>query len=682
MCNVSTTDEVTAGALPASVLELLDASVPPERAEALRAFAVAFTRRLPPQDLAERPAAELVGVIVGAFELADTRREDEFAVRVFEPNPSEDGYEALGTVVEVSAADSPFLYDSVTEELEAWGLGVRRVIHPVIGVERGPDGRIERILHVRKTEDRESVMHFELEQRLTEQERTELEQAIRGVLGDVRLAVRDFEAMKDAARHMIEIARAGSALYPPDEVAETVAFLEWLLDLNFVFLGYREYELVDLPEGRALAAVPGSGLGILSKLDWSAYEQPVPLDTIEPNLRARIEGGDLLIYSKTNRPSTVHRRARMDYIGVRKVSAEGRIVGETRMVGLFTSKAYSEPASKTPLLHRKLEQILDAEDLYEGSHDYKAVVTIFESFPKDELFAAPTDELREQVMGLLQVHETKEVRLFARRDPYGRSVSLLVAMPRDAFDADVRLRLQDLFLERFDGTTIDHHVALTESGIAQLHFTVHVGHGQIPAVPLDELEHEVMEIARTWDDRLLDRLIQRARRGTRPHAVRAVGGSVPRLLQGLDRRRDRRPRRRALRRAGAGGGRVPDRSGQPDRGRADPHARPSVQGGRQGRALGLRADPRVARSARDRGVADHAARRGRRRALPARLRRARHRPPADRRRDDGRRASPSASGRCGAGSASPTRSIAWSCRPASTGGRCRSCAPIASTTTA
>src|SRR4029434_11170812 len=193
---------------------------------------------------------------------------------------------------------------------------------------------------------RESLMHFELEQRLTEQERPELEQAIRGVLGDVRLAVRDFVAMKDAARHMIDIARAGSALYPPDEVAETVAFLEWLLDLNFVFLGYREYELVDLPKGRALAAVPGSGLGILSKLDWSAYEQPVPLDAIEPHLRARSEVGDLLIYSKTNRPSTVHRRARMDYIGVRKVSEDGRIVGETRRGRLFHSHAHAETCSK------------------------------------------------------------------------------------------------------------------------------------------------------------------------------------------------------------------------------------------------------------------------------------------------------------------------------------------------
>ena len=119
MSIVSTTDEVTAGALPAPVLELLDASVPPERAEALRAFALAFTRRLPPQDLAERPPAELVGVIGGAFRLADTRRPDEFAVRVFEPTVAEHGYEALGTVVEISAADSPFLYDSVTEELEA-----------------------------------------------------------------------------------------------------------------------------------------------------------------------------------------------------------------------------------------------------------------------------------------------------------------------------------------------------------------------------------------------------------------------------------------------------------------------------------------------------------------------------------------------------------------------------------
>ncbi len=505
---MSTTDEVTGGA-GGRVSELIDARIPADRAETVRAFAYAFTRRLSPEDLADRTPEELFGIVSSAFELVESRTKDEVAVRVFDPTVEEDGYEALGTVIEICAPDAPFLLDSVNEELDARALAARHVIHPVIGTERGPDRRLQKIVHVRETSHRESVMHFELDRVLPEDEQAELAAAIRSVIEDVRLAVRDFEAMKDAATKMIDIAWDGIVLYSDGEVAETVAFLEWLLDLNFVFLGYREYELVDLPEGRALTTVEGSGLGILSKTGWSSYGKPVLLDSIEPALRARIEGGDQLIYSKTNRESTVHRRARMDYIGVRRVSPEGRVVGEARLVGLFTSKAYMEPASKTPLLHRKLNQILEAEDLFEGSHDYKAVVSIFESFPKDELFAASAEELRAQVMGLLHLQESQHVRLFVRRDLYGRSVSLLVALPRDRFNADLRQRLQDLFMERFHGTTVDYHLSIAESGLAQLHFTVHVGGGQVPDVPFDELDRDVVEIARTWDDRLLEHLADR-----------------------------------------------------------------------------------------------------------------------------------------------------------------------------
>ena len=166
-----------------------------------------------------------------------------------------------------------------------------------------------------------------------------------------------------------------------------------LLDLNFVFLGYREYDLVEATGGRALVVAPGSGLGILSKEDWSSHHRPTPLAAIPEALRARVEDGELLIYSKTNAMSTVHRRARMDYIGVRRLGPDGTVIGEARMVGLFTSKAYMEPASATPVLAGKLRRILEAEDLFEGSHDYKAATQIFESFPKDELFAAPVNVL-------------------------------------------------------------------------------------------------------------------------------------------------------------------------------------------------------------------------------------------------------------------------------------------------
>jgi glutamate dehydrogenase len=481
--------------------------VEPDRREVVAAFARAYTRRIADEELAGIPAEELFGQVKGAFDLADGRGSAPHAVRVFNPDLATDGYQTVGTVVETNTDDSPFLVDSVGEELNARGLATRRVLHPVVGTTRGPDGRIEQIVSAREADHRESVMHFEVDRRLPDEDREHLAVKVGEILVDVSLVVRDFEAMRDRVRGMIDIARAGAVRYSAREVGDTIEFVEWLLADNFVLLGYREYDLIDTPQGRALHAAENSGLGILSKVDRSGFAEPVLLSSIEPALRRRIEDGDLLIYSKTNRSATVHRRARMDYIGVRRVAPDGSLIGEARLIGLFTSKAYMEPASKTPLLSRKLEQVLQAEDLFEGSHDYKAAISLFESFPKDELFAASTEELRGLVTGLLQVQKQQGIRVLVRRDLYGRSVSAVVGLPRDRFNAQLRKKLQALFLERFAGTTIDYHLSLGESEFAQIFFTVHVDHGQIPDVPYEELEAEVERLARTWDDDLLQALV-------------------------------------------------------------------------------------------------------------------------------------------------------------------------------
>ena len=202
----------------------------------------------------------------------------------------------------------------------------------------------------RDASHRESVMHYELERRLGERERADLERKIGEILHDVHLVVRDFEPMQERTRHMMDLARAAAGRYSPEEVSGTVDFLDWLLQLNFVLLGYREYDLLDLPEGRAIRATQGSGLGILSDVSRSTFADVTPLESLPSYIRQRIEDGDLLVISKTKAYSTVHRRARMDYVGVRKVSPDGRITGEARLIGLFTSKAYMEPATKTPLL--------------------------------------------------------------------------------------------------------------------------------------------------------------------------------------------------------------------------------------------------------------------------------------------------------------------------------------------
>jgi glutamate dehydrogenase len=495
-----------------ALLHTIDAQVDPERREAVAAFAKAFLRRLAPEEIVESGPKGLFGLVRSAFAFADSRGTQSSIVRVFDPDEGTDGYATVGTVVQTSTDDSPFLVDSVHEELLTSGLGIRRLLHPVIGTIRDEHGRIERVMSGRDASHRESLMHFELDRRLTPAEATALGERVAAILHDVRLVVRDFEPMQERVRHMIELARAGAVRYQPQEVGEAIDFLEWLAQLNFVLLGYREYELVDIDgqERSGIRAVAGSGLGILSDVQRSAFADVTPLAALDEVVRARIEGGDLLVFSKTNSYSTVHRRARMDYIGVRIVDPQGVITGEARLIGLFTSKAYMEPAAKTPLLHHKLEQILAAEDLIPGSHDYKEAVELFESFPKDELFQASAGELRQLVVGLLQLEKHGGIKVLMRRDLYGRSVSVVVALPRDRFNAALRKRLQQYFLEQFHGTTVDYHLSLGETESARIFFTVHVEPGtQIPDVPYEELEAEVERLARSWDDDLHDALIAR-----------------------------------------------------------------------------------------------------------------------------------------------------------------------------
>lgn len=494
--------KIGAGSVLEEVLNLLDGEVEPPDREMAGEFAKAYIRRLPHGDT--RPAAEWLAELKGVFELIKVRTEP-IAVRVFNPELDTHGYTSQGTAVEINVEDSPFLLDSITNEIQAHTLEVVRVTHPVIGVDRDQEGRLQSIGHARHARHKESIQHYELDRRLFEADLPGLERALRHVLSDVQSAVRDFYPLMDRVNRMVELVRRAAGHFPEAEIGEAIAFLQWLRDQNFVFLGYREYEVVDHQGSPAVVANPASGLGILADSSRSRLVEPVPLSSLAPELAARYEKGDLLIITKTNRLSTVHRRVRLDYIGVRIVGPSGATVGEARMVGLFTSKAFMEPASHVPILRRKLADIVASEDLIEGSHDHKAVIQIFEGFSKHDLFTAPTNELREEIMGLLALQETHQVRLFVRRDLMERSVSILVALPRDRFNAELRKRLQDLFIQRFNGTGVDYYLELGETDPARIHFTVWVD-GSIPEVQYEALESEVLSLTRSWADRLTERL--------------------------------------------------------------------------------------------------------------------------------------------------------------------------------
>ncbi len=587
----------------------------------LATFAKSYAHRVRLDRLEPLDPVELAAQVRGLYGFVDARR-GEVGVRAINPTVDRDGYRTPGTVVEANTADAPFLIDSVSEALRARGLEVRHVVHPVMGVERSDEGGVRSVGPARGALHRESMMHFEVDRRVPDDQLDDLAQAVTRVLGDVRLCVRDFHAMVDRIDRMVEFAQAAVTRYPKDEVSEAVALLHWLRADNFVFLGYREYATAGEGDAATLQAVPGSGLGILSKIEGSQFAQPVPLSELPAAVRDRVLDSPLVIVSKTNREATVHRRVKMDYIGVRQVGEDGRLVGELRFVGLFTSKALMEPAREIPLIRRKLDYIMESEDLFPGSHDFKAVVSIFESFPKDELFASGTEDLRETVMALLGLQEKRHVQLFVRPDLLGRFVTATVALPRDRVSTELRLRLQNLLEERYHGESIDYHLSLGETDPARFHFMVHVPEGGIPDVSFDQLEREVLAARAPGTTPSPTRWWKATESCRARHWRAAMSGLFPDYYKSADADPHGPVRRRPVRVAGRRTplhGRAPERGGHG--GAADPAE--AVQDRRQGAAVGPAAGAGGAGPDRGRGGADPAPGARGKRPLPARLRRAR-----------------------------------------------------------
>ncbi len=478
--------------------------VPKERRDMLEAFASIYVRRIPDSDLPDLPPEELYAEISDLLNFVNERGTAPYAVRVFEPTLDKCGYLSDGTIVQIVVDDMPFLVDSTIVPIGRSGVTIDRHLHPLIGTVRSASGDLIAVQPARTSPSTESVQFYELGGHLDEARRDALKVEIEEVLDDIVAAVTDFGAMRGAIDEMLVVAKDSVTRYGYQEVDETVEFLEWLLDDNFVFLGYKIYDVMDGDDGLMIDAREESGLGILRA--EGIDPGPVPMAALPNYVQDRYFGGDLVVITKTNRHATVHRDARMDYIGVRKTNEEGRTEVEYRLIGLFTSKAYMALASEIPILRRKLAMIIDDQDLIEGSHDYKTLVQLFESFPKDDLFAMSVTDLSATLGELLESEDSQRVRLFVRRDTLKRSISVLVTVPRDRFNAALRAQLQQLFKDEFNASMIDYRLSLGESGDARIHFTVWTEGTPPIEVDVPGLEAKVLALARTWDDRVVDEL--------------------------------------------------------------------------------------------------------------------------------------------------------------------------------
>ncbi|MBX3694921.1 MAG: NAD-glutamate dehydrogenase [Steroidobacteraceae bacterium] len=462
-------------------------------------FCRAFFHGVAEEDLRARPPEELAGMALSHFALGRSRAGSRARVRVFNPDPARDGFQSRHTVVQIIADDMPFLVDSVSIVFAKLQIAMHLIIHPVIAMRRDSRGRALGIGADAGADTRsESWQLYEVDRRNDAQSLAALEAAIRASLVDVQAAVEDWMPIRDRVR-TLAAGLAESTPLPAGEISEARALLEWMEAQHFVFLGYRRYRLVRGAAEDRLVPVPSSGLGILRRGHGGRRSSAVRL---RGELRQRARDPELLILTKANTLATVHRGTYLDYVGVKTFDARGRVDGEHRILGLWTSTVYYRSARAIPVLRHKVESVIDHFGLAPQSHDAKAVVNVLETYPRDELFQASVPDLIRIVREVVNLYERRTVRLLARRDPYGRFYSCLVYVPRDRYSTDVRHQIERILLEGFHGEAFESQVQISDSRHARVHVVVRIDRDGRARPDIARLEREIAAAATNWLDRL------------------------------------------------------------------------------------------------------------------------------------------------------------------------------------
>src|ERR671912_536090 len=460
-------------------------------------------------DLEDRSPIDAYGAALSHWSFAGRREPGEWKIRIYNPHFEEHGWQSTHTVIEMVNDDMPFLVDSTRMEINRQGYAIHMILRPVMNVRRDAEGRLLEVLPPDADEEdaiSESVIHVEVDRQTEPIVLEDLKQAIQKTLADVKAAVEDWPEMRGRVGDIVSGFEESPPDFEPEDLAETRAFLEWIDDDNFTFLGYREYDLISQDGEEALCAVQGSGFGILRQTESGPVSRSFA--ELPPGVRRLPRPPKGLNLTKGNSPATVQGPPYLDYIGIKKFDESGEVTGERRFLGLYTFSAYSASAFDIPLVRRKVRYVMERAGFPEGSHNEKDLIEILETYPRDELFQISNEELFEIAMSILHLQERQRVRFFVRRDTYERFFSCLVFVPRDRYTTLIRERMQEILLKAFEGVNVEYNVRLSESVLARVHFIIYTKPGETPEYDEEEIEGRIVETTRSWTDNLYDALIE------------------------------------------------------------------------------------------------------------------------------------------------------------------------------
>jgi glutamate dehydrogenase len=463
----------------------------------LTEFVLAYFENADPDELQARSTEQLFGMAQAHLRLLDSVPNCHGArIRVFNPDLAEDGFTSEHTVIQIAHDDMPFLVDSVAMAVNRSARTAHWIVHPLLVLTREEGGRLTKTQLAatdgQHHEPVKSLIFVECDRIVQATERQALALELAGVLGDVHAAVSDWSQMLARLQRLCANSCQPGLLTAPQQ--EGVEFLRWLEDRHFTFLGAREYDLQRTGDDIELVALPETGLGILRG------EPRSPVSVLPPDAQVYLKSDQLVLLTKAMSRSTVHRPAWLDCVAVKRFDDAGKLVGESRFLGLYTSKAYAAPVSEIPQIRKRCALVMHSAGVVPDSHAAKSLQAILDAYPRDELFQVDPDTLITHAIGILRLQERQRTRLFARRDPFGRFMSVQVFVPRDRYHTELRTRIGEELMRTLGGQSIEFTPMLTDNPMARVHYLVRASTDAPAAPDLLALEARIARLAQRWED--------------------------------------------------------------------------------------------------------------------------------------------------------------------------------------
>ncbi|KPH92464.1 NAD-glutamate dehydrogenase [Pseudoalteromonas undina] len=505
-----TRNEGQASVILDNVCKLIQKKVRADNVLLVEKFAKALYSNMSKEDLANRNDSDLYGAALSLWNSLEKNTSDDAVIRVFNPEVAKDGWQSSHTIVEIIAKDMPFLVDSVRMAMTRENIASHLLLHSPLKIQRDKNEKISGLSSLKAEQESTStktVFFIEIDRQTDATVIESFKKELESVLVDVSVAVEDWQPIREKLIAVSKSLPKSHKDKNDNEINETVEFLDWLVKDNFTLMGYRQYELSPVQGDYQLKGKMDTSLGLMKNSD---AEHTRLLSELPEVARQEARSSNLLILTKTNSLSRVHRPAYIDYVGVKRFDDKDNVIGEDRFIGLFSSNFYNNSAADVPVLKSKINRIMDMCDFAKGTHAYKAVLNILETYPRDELVQARENELLEVAMGVLQIQERDMCRLFVRKDAYGRFLSCMVYVPRERYNTALRRETQAILANAFNSDVkVEFTTYFSESTLARTHYTVRVTDNNIE-YNVKDIENNLIEAARTWEDKLQSALLESA----------------------------------------------------------------------------------------------------------------------------------------------------------------------------